>query len=600
MDKNQLEQRALLELSRGQTGRAIRSYISILKMDARDRRIRQKLAETYLKAGMRKEADKQFRQLAKAYTHDGNHRAAMSVLTRLVELNPKDGELHGALGQAKDLGGYRKESIPNYQKAWDILSKTDLDKALKYGEAILRLRPDDVNFLVSMAEVVVAQNMATKGYELYMRAIKDYKRRGQLEDMGRLAVRALEVRPDEPHLLQAAAEACLAVDDFQAALRHLQPAYQRRSDDPAILALLADCFIRGPEPEKAQPVLVQLARLNESLGDPEGWLEALLKARDVGSPGLDEEVTRAQTAVEQARFRLTDLPEVAPADEDILKIAVRAEVFFGYGFYARAHEELVHALRAKHDPAVYAWAAEVAHAVGESKDAVKHATVLLEFVQSEEDKRRALLRIQAMGGEVEIDDEEAPDELEDDEDELVDDEDELVEDDPTEPPVEEPDPSPELDDVFREGGTFAEVDPDQLAPDFGDLDDDPFEEVAAKPARSTATDEAEALAEMGLHTEALTALGDAEGLAAAVIRARCRKETEDARAAFDELRDVLDDSDEGEAGFAEAMFVLAELASASRKPKLAVRTLKRLQKLAPGHRSDEVSKRIALLERLLR
>ena len=548
MDKNELEQRALRELGRGQTERAIRSYISILKMDARDRRIRQKLAETYLKAGMRKDADKQFRQLAKAYTHDGNHRAALSVLTRLVELNPKDGELHGQLGFAKDKGGYRKESIPSYTKAWEILKQTDLAKALDYGEAILRLRPDDVQFLVSMAEVVVAQNMATKGYELYMRAIKDYKRRGQLEDMGRLAVRALEIKPDEPHLLRAAAEACLAVNDFQAALRHLQPAYARRPEDPEILILLADCFARGPEPANAQPILLELARLSQARGDAEGWLDALEKARDVGAPGLDDELALAQKAVEQARFRLTDLAEVEAKDESILRIGVRAEVLSRYGFHDRAATELVDALRAKHDPVVYAWAAEVAHARGEHEEAVEHANVLLEFVQSEDDKRRALLRIQAMGGDVDVDDvpeESSDDELVDDDD-LMDDE-ELVDDDDTEPP---PAPAPDLsrdpiadldaftgagsapsmDDVFAEGGTFAEVDPD----DFADLDD-PFEENTAPPAASGAIEEAESLLEMGLHAEALAALGAADGLGAAVIRARCRKETEDARSAFDDL-----------------------------------------------------------------
>ncbi|HJN75716.1 MAG TPA: hypothetical protein QGF58_17440 [Myxococcota bacterium] len=599
MDKNELEQRALRELGRGQTDRAILSYISILKLDPKDRRIRQKLAETYLKFGRRKDADKQFRQLAKAYAYDGNHRAALSVLTRLVEMNPKDGELHGELARAKDLGGYRKESIPSYMKAWKILSKTDLEQALQYGEAILRLRPDDVQFLVDMAEVVVAQNMVSKGYELYMRAIKDYKRCGQLEDMGRLAVRALEIRPDEPHLLRAAAEACLAVNDYQAALRHLQPAYARRPDDPDVLALLADCFKRGPEPGKAQPVLLELARLNESLGRAEGWLEALLGARDLGASGLDDDVARAQKAVEQARFRLTDLPEVEAKDEAILRIGVRAEVFSRYGFYDRAATELEDALRAKHDPVVYAWAAEVALARGEKQDAVQHAGVLLEFIEAEEDRRRAQLRIQAMGGDVEL--EEAPDEVDDDE--------ELIDDDETEPPPpaapapEEPDPlaappEPMFDDVFRDGGTFAEVDPDELAPDFGDLDD-PFQEDESRRSRGADMDEAESMLEMGLHAEALSALGDAEGLPAAVIRARCRKEIEGARAAFDELRDVLDESDEEDPGFAEALFVMAELASASRKAKLAIRTLRRLQKIAPRHQKAEVTKRIALLERLL-
>lgn len=612
MDKNQLEQRALKELSRGQVERAIGSFIDILKQDPRDRRIRQKLAETYVKAGRGKDADKQFRQLAKAYTFDGNHRAAISVLKRLLEMQPADPELHGQLAHSYDAGGFRKEAVPHFEKAWDLLRQRDLMAALPYGDAILRLRPDDLKFLVEMAETVVAANMGSKGYELYMRAIANYRRRGELEDMGRMAVRALEIRPDEPSLLRAAAEACLAVNDHQGALRHLQPAYARRPNDPEVLALLADCFMRGPTPDQARPIYLELARLHEARSEPEEWLAALTSARKLGTPGLDATIQRAEGEVEQFRFRFPDVPEVEADSEDMLRIAVRAEVMYRYGFHARSAEELRTAVRAKHHPVVYAWAAENAAARGEREEAVEHGKTLLEFVKGADDRRRVRTRLTSMGArflEHELENDLVEDELDDELD------DELIEDDDTEPPtappatpvptpapVAPPAPPPvappDFGDVFRDGGTFAEVDPDSLAPGFDDLDD-PFQEAEPEPAPAGGLGEAESLLEMGLHDEALGAIGSAPGLVAAVIRARCRKEIEDARAAFDELRDVLDESDEDEDGYGEALFVLAELASSARKPKLAVRTLTRLQRLAPGHRAGEVRKRIALLEKLL-
>lgn len=614
MDKNQLEQRALKELGRDQLDRAIHSFIEILKQDPRDRRIRQKLAETYVKAGRAKDADKQFRQLAKAYTHDGNHRAAISVLKRLIEMQPNDAELEGQLAHGYDAGGFRKEAVPHFENAWNLMRQRDLVAAIPFGEAILRLRPDDLKFLVEMAEIVVSANMHAKGYELYMRAIANYKRRGELEAMGRMAVRALELRPDEPTLLRAAAEACLAVDDHQGALRHLQPAYARRPNDPAVLTLLADCFLKGPQPAKAKPIYLELARLRESRGEPDGWLFALTEARKLGAPGLDGAIERAELAAAQARFRFPDVPEVTADAEDILRIGVRAEVYYRYGLHDRSAQELIHALRAKHHPVVYAWAAENAAARRQNKEAVEHGTTLLSFVKGEDDRRRVISRLKTFGAVFE--DEELPED-EDDDDELIDDEDdeliddELIDDEDTAVPAPPPPAPPSADDVFREGttddvfsdvfktgGTFAEVDPERLSPGFDDLDDDPFDEVETTSAEG-GLEEATSLLEMGLHDEALAALGSEGGLVAAVLRARCRKEIEDARAAFDELRDVLDEADEDDEGYDAAMFVQAELAASARKPKLAVRTLKRLQKTSPSYRTRDVKKRIALLEKLL-
>ena len=64
VDRNRLEQEAMRFLQKGQTDKAIAHYEKLLRLDPRDRRIRQKLAELYLKVGRTSEAERFFREIA--------------------------------------------------------------------------------------------------------------------------------------------------------------------------------------------------------------------------------------------------------------------------------------------------------------------------------------------------------------------------------------------------------------------------------------------------------------------------------------------------------------------------------------------------------
>ncbi len=620
VDKNALEQRALTFLSRGQTERAVSAYITILKADPRDRRIRQKLAETYIKVGRSGDAERQFRQLARAYAHDGNHRAAISVLKRLMELLPKDLELVGQLAEAQFAAGNRSDALPLYRQAWDATWRADIVKAIPFGDRVLSLAPGDHQFLVDMAESCLSLNMRDKAYELYMRAIQDFRRRGQAEDVGRLALRALAIRPDDASLLQAAAGAALDVGDHDTALQHLMPALERNPEDPDILDLVARCH-ESSQSSESVAILLRLAAACEAQGLDERWLEALERAHGLGAVGIEQDMARASSAALKARFRLWDLPEAEPRTEETLRICVRAEVMTRYGFRERAYDELIEALVRDRSIPVLAWSVETLIAEGNKADGLRYAKELLNELDGES-QRKAARRIFALGGpKPEFVDEqpetaEAPDELIEDDDDLIDDElvddDELIDDDDTAPQADEAPPSepsePEddeldpfgvaadpFDEVFREGGTFAEVDPD----DVEDLDDPFAEEPEPVAAPLAGVDEAASMVGMGLFAEAAQALRGAEGLRAAALRSICQRELASPQAAFDELRDHIDEADEDEDGYPEALFELAELAARAGKQKLALRTLRDLEEASPDFRRGEVRTRIKLLKRLL-
>ena len=641
MDKNKYEKQALAYLSRGQNDKALEIYARLLRFDPRDRRVRQKLADLYNKMGRKDEAEKHYREVARLYEDDGNFRAAISVLTQLRRLKPRDPELIGLLGEAYHNAGKPIEAEKLLEQAVNALAASQPEKAAGFITSLLRYRHNDMALKIKRAELLEAAKKTKAAYAAYREIIEELRRRGQLMEVGRMAVAALRLQPNADDLLQDAAEAALAQDDAPTALRHLQPAFQKNPRDARTLSLLARSFEAAESPAKARHVLTQLAAVLSSKGDHAGRLDALQRAATHGNPeGLQAEIDRAQHAVTAAAFRLYELESAAPSDEAELRVCTRAEVFIRYGFADRARPELEAALAAApKSTALLATAAEVAAAQEDTDLAIKWSKNLLSAVPSGE-RARVELRLAVLEGkdpadiktsvgpEVDEldDDDDLLDEMIDDEpaaaapartapvvpaaDDLLDDDlldDDLLDDDPLEPAAPEPafaapaelddpfagddddeDDAPRsgglLDDVFK-GGTFAESDPAQFA-DMADTHD------------TAEDDRARGLIRLGLPDEARIQVAGRDDLTAVALRSLTCDRGDEQRS-LRRLRDTFDEKGVADPGASDALFAMCILNARLNKPKLAVRFLDLLERQSPGWRKQEVKECRLALESLL-
>ena len=634
MDKNQFEKQALAHLSRGNNEKALEIYARLLRADPRDRRVRQKLADLYNKTGRPDEAEKHYREVARLYEEDGNFRASISVLTQLRRMKPRDPELIGLLGEAYHNANKPIEAEKLLEQAVNALAGSQPEKAANFITSLLRYRHNDMALKIKQAELLESAKKTKAAYAAYREIIEELRRRGQLMEIGRIAVAALRLQPNADDLLQDAAEAALAQDDPPTALRYLQQAFQKNPRDARTLGLLARSFEATESPVKARHVLTQLASVLSSKGDHAGRLSALQRAAVHGNPeALQAEIDRAQVAVTAAAFRLYELESAAPGDEAELRVCTRAEVFIRYGFPDRARPELEAALAgAPKSTALLAVAAEVAAAQEDIDLALKWSKSLLGTVPTGE-RARVELRLAVLEGKDPADikvsePEPEPDDMMDDDDDLLDDE--LLDDAPVAPAVddlddldedlldddllddepldaapaafkapqelddpfagddEDEDDAPRsaglLDDVFK-GGTFAESDPAQFA-DSTELHD---------PAED---DRARGLLRLGLPDEARIQVAGRDDLTAVSLRALTCDRGEE-QSSLRRLRDVFDEKGVSDPGAPEALYAMCILNARLNKPKLALRFLDLLDRQSPGWREREVKECRLALESLL-
>ena len=624
-DRNRKEQEAQKALSKNNYEKAIEAYGALLRHDPRDRRIRQKLADLYQRVGRKEDAAKHYRELARLFGVDGNHRAAIAVYKKLVVLQPSDSALVGELAGCYLLAGFTNDAITNFEQAINGLEVRNPKLAAEYCLELQKLKPGDIPLQIRTAELLAAGGDQGKAFEAYRDIISDLRRRGRMDEVGRLATQALKLKEDVPDLLQDAAEASLVVEDAAGALRHLQVAYQSDPRDARTLELLARAFEMGEDKAKARPILVALADVLSKSRSYSERVPVLERAIAVGESdsGLEAKLAKAKIEAQLASLRLTQLELAKPQDEVQQRLCTRMMVFKRYGFGERGLDELAAMDSGTRGTlAVRAHEAELRLAMGQDEEGHALAEGLL--VDAGDEIDRVQQRLAVLTGQdltpffagLEQDDDadkgqaaqgnpEAMSNLLDnalsEEEELVDDVEAVVSGDGEEANAA---PSSATDDIFgdddedwiddddddtgfdallKSGGTVAEIDPE--------------EEVI--PAAGPDLEEAEGLMAMGLHDEALAILEGAAGLKAATLKARCLRDQGQVKQAFSFLRDAVDDGDESDGGQAEALFELAELAGRSGKHRPALRYLRELEESFPNHRSSEVSARMKALKRVL-
>ena len=638
-DRNRKEQEALSALGKGDIDKAANLYAALLRHDPRDRRIRQKLSDLYLRVERTEEAERHLRELAKLYTADGNNRATIAVYKKLIPLAPSDYGLLALIGESFLVAGFINEAISHFRQAINGLEHRDPAEAASICLRLISLTPSDTPLRIKAAELLAEGGKKDESFEVYREIISELRRRGRVDEVGRLALAALKLGKTADDLLQDAAYACLIVDDSEGALRHLQVAYQSNPQDSRTLDLLARSFEGGDEPEKARPILIALSGVlvkERRYSERVPVLERALAVSE-GDKRLESDLVTAKQAEKLAQFKLTMLSEAAPSNDEQVRVAVRMSVLSRYGFGERALGELCELdQEIANSPAIQAHEAEARVELGQVEEALELAGMIAASL-SEQGQDQVAQRVAVLtGGDLSkwlgavVVDSDEDEILEQDEltegvegdlldaafgdDDLVDDD--IIDSGPAletpsgqllseEPLSAEPsdmesllgseddgwidDSSAEsaLGDLFSGDGEL-EVDPD----DFSD-------EQAPMKSDSALFDEAESLLLLGMADEALALILNESGLKSATLAARCMKEKGDLSGAVSQLSDAIDSGAENEEGMADALFLVADLIGRTKKHRAALRYLRELQDLHPDYKPSDVERRITALKMVL-
>jgi len=342
VNRDKLEQEAIQLMQRGQAEKALDRYLNILRMDPKDRRIRQRVAEVYLSLGRKAEALRHLTDVARGLASAGQERAALSVFNQVMDLRPDDHELRAELAQAYQVLGRRPEAREAWEEAFRLVDRRDPVAAITYARAVARLAPAEVPLQVRVAELLEASRKEDEAFDAWVALGREARRFGRADDQGRFLERALKLRPDDMDTLLSAAEARIVQGEARTALTHLQRAYGQDARNVRLLTLLGRALAKLGQLDKARKVWIQAARRHAETGDRDAQVDALRNALECGpdDPRLKAELETADAEARRFRVRLDEREWAAPRDEAEVACIVKAQTLRRYGFPDRARQVL--------------------------------------------------------------------------------------------------------------------------------------------------------------------------------------------------------------------------------------------------------------------
>lgn len=371
MDKNKIIEAAAKLVAKGAYDKAIKEYQKILDVDPKDVRILQKMGELYQKKNDAAQAAQYFTRVAESYTSDGFFLKAVALYKQVLKLDPSLIDINLKLAELHQHLQLLGEAMAYFQIVANFHDKQGNTRAsLEVLKKMVDLDPDNVASRVKLADLYVREGLNGEAMSEFSRAAEHLKRSNRIDDYLRVAERLSAMDPNNLQLARELAELYLQRNDQKRALAKLQVCFKADSRDIDTLRLLAVAFQGLGQTSKTISVYKELARAWEDRGqageaeqvwqqvaqldpnDPDVQARQAAFAPPPAAPAMaaPHAAATAANAAYQPEPHATAVqavhapaPAPAPAKpkaDNISKLLTETDVYVKYGLHDKALEHL--------------------------------------------------------------------------------------------------------------------------------------------------------------------------------------------------------------------------------------------------------------------
>ena len=304
--------------------KAIAMYKKIERIKTRDPIIAHKLAELYATQGLVVDARAQYLIVADSHTRSGENKKALDILHKIADLDPNNTEIRLKLADGYLKEGMRRDAASAFVQAANRLQQTGAqDKALDAYSKALIIIPDDVDALRGMLETHIERKTADEAAEVLEGVIPGREQDHELVSM--LASAYLEA--EDPKGAERAASLLMAQDpgnylqflpvarlylktgDIDETVRLLGSIIERMlagREEKELLEIVNGVLERNPDHVAALRMLVRIHWWQRDMDALRFALERLAEAAE------------AAELIEEERYALTQLARLAPDEQRYL------------------------------------------------------------------------------------------------------------------------------------------------------------------------------------------------------------------------------------------------------------------------------------------
>lgn len=380
---------------KGQYTKAIAELQKIVAEDNNDVRTLQRIAELYIKANSAGDAVRTYAEVALIYEAGGFFAKAVAVYRQVLKLSPDELEAKIRLANLYFQTGMLSDALLLFdQVSQTYLQSGDQASYLTILTRMVELDPDHVGNRIRLAEQYAVDKLMLPAREHFNAAADTLHRTRRLDEFVKVAERLLTHFPDDEARHRQLIRALTETQRGARAIPRIQRLLERDPHDAEALELLIEALVSMGETGRAVSILRELAVGYHEDGHRE--LEERVLRRIIAlSP--DDAAAREALSQRQPSAKPVEVPLLLSADELERRLS-EVEVFLKYNLYDRATDQLRQLL--KTDPTnqrVIRRKIEVHKQAGQDQAAVREIVRLARLLIEEDLDRAALVVAEADG-----------------------------------------------------------------------------------------------------------------------------------------------------------------------------------------------------------
>ncbi len=249
-------------LARGQLDKAIVEYERIVQSDPKDARALLKLGDLYTKNGANKQASATYRKVAEQYAEQGFFLKAVAVCKQILKLDAGQLDVWEKLAEMYELLSLVSDALATYEQIYEAHTRAGNNrKAQRALEKLAELDPENVAARIRYAEALAKGNRVQDAALAFAQGAELLKKQGRVDDFLKVGERLLFHQPDNHAFARDLAAIYLDRNDTKLALAKLQPCFSADPRDLSTLRLLARAFEQLGQIQKTVSVLKEVARI---------------------------------------------------------------------------------------------------------------------------------------------------------------------------------------------------------------------------------------------------------------------------------------------------------------------------------------------------
>jgi tetratricopeptide (TPR) repeat protein len=306
------------------TLKAIAMYKKIERIRTRDPLIAHKLAELYATQGLVHDARAQYLVVADAYTKAGANKKALDVLHKIADLDPNNTEIRLKLADGYLKEGMKRDASDAFVQAANRLHQIGSnDQALDAYSKALQLFRDDREALRGMLDTHIARGTADEAAEVLERVVEGREEDTELVSMlarahleaedpkgaERATTLLMEREPSSYPQYLPVTRLYLKTGDVDDVIRILSTIIERMlagREERELLEIVNQVLVSNPDHVGALRMLVRIHWWQRDMDALRSALERLAESAE------------ASELIDEERYALTQLVRLAPDEQRYL------------------------------------------------------------------------------------------------------------------------------------------------------------------------------------------------------------------------------------------------------------------------------------------